>query len=193
MSEGGELNLIAGFPEAVSAAIADLEAEGIETRDVISNHSYAFHTEYMKPILTDLERVASELTYSQPKIDFVSTVTGDRIAEVMTSEYWSSNVLKPVKFSTAIKAAAQQGCEIFVEIGPKTFSIGMGITCLPTAEVTWLPSLRENQSNWEQMLQSLAKLYVKGVSIDWFGFDGDYSRDRLSIPTLSFSARSLLV
>jgi acyl transferase domain-containing protein len=33
----------------------------------------------------------------------------------------------------------------------------------------WLPSLKPGQSDWRVLLSSLAKLYVRGVKIDWAG------------------------
>ena len=49
-----------------------------------------------------------------------------------------------------------------------------------------LPSLRQGQSDWQQMLSSLGELYVRGVEIDWLGFDGDYERRKLALPTYPF-------
>ena len=41
-------------------------------------------------------------------------------------------------------------------------------------------------NEWEQMLSSLGKLYVKGVKIDWSGFDSDYVRQKVALPTYPF-------
>ncbi len=62
----------------------------------------------------------------------------------------------------------------------------MGRQCLPEGVGTWLPSLRENQTDWQQMLQSLAELYVRGVQVDWLGFDRDYARKKVVLPTYPF-------
>ena len=49
-----------------------------------------------------------------------------------------------------------------------------------------LPSVRENQSDWQQLLVSLGELYVRGVEIDWEGFDKDYKRRKVVLPTYPF-------
>jgi acyl transferase domain-containing protein len=54
---------------------------------------------------------------------------------------------------------------------------------LPQDVGVWLPSLRLGCSDWQQLLQSLAELYVQGVSVDWSGFDRDYPRHRVILPT----------
>jgi acyl transferase domain-containing protein len=53
----------------------------------------------------------------------------------------------------------------------------------------WLPSLRKERNAWEQMLESLAALYVHGVEVDWSKFDRDYPRRRLPLPTYAFQRR----
>src|SRR5262249_48188542 len=49
-----------------------------------------------------------------------------------------------------------------------------------------LPSLRRGRSDWLEMLHSLAALYAAGSSVDWSGFDRDYSRRRVVLPTYPF-------
>ncbi|MEB3340709.1 alpha/beta fold hydrolase, partial [Okeania sp.] len=39
---------------------------------------------------------------------------------------------------------------------------------------------------WQQILSSLAELYVRGAKIDWSGFDRDYQRQKVSLPTYPF-------
>ena len=59
----------------------------------------------------------------------------------------------------------------------------------PNSEVVtplYLPSLREGHSDWQQMLTNLGELYVRGVKIDWIGFDKDYTRRKVVLPTYPF-------
>src|ERR1051326_202658 len=59
--------------------------------------------------------------------------------------------------------------------------------CVGEAEKKrWLPSLRRGRSDWEQMLETLGRLYVEGVSVDWKGFDRDYERRKVTLPTYPF-------
>ena len=73
-----------------------------------------------------------------------------------------------------------------MEIGPHPTLLGMAARCLPEGAGEWLPSLRRGRSDWQQMLESLGALYVKGVRIDWQGFDRDYARRKVSLPTYPF-------
>jgi acyl transferase domain-containing protein len=80
----------------------------------------------------------------------------------------------------------QQGYEVFLEIGAQPTLLGMGRYCLPEGVGVWLPSLYQGRKDWQQILQSLGALYVRGVSVDWSAFDRDYPRRRLQLPTYPF-------
>jgi myxalamid-type polyketide synthase MxaB len=62
----------------------------------------------------------------------------------------------------------------------------MGQLCLRENNATWLSSLKKGQEDWQVLLQSLGTLYAEGVDVNWSGFDKDYHRHRLSLPTYPF-------
>ncbi|NES04232.1 MAG: acyl carrier protein [Okeania sp. SIO2F4] len=80
---------------------------------------------------------------------------------------------------------------MFVEIGPKPVLLGMGRECLMGTEgqKLWLPSLRSRKPDWLQILESLGQLHLQGVEINWLGFDGDYSRQKVVLPTYPWQRR----
>ncbi|NMF62568.1 polyketide synthase (plasmid) [Brasilonema octagenarum UFV-E1] len=174
--------VISGKREAVNEAIATLQAQGVKTKNLKVSH--AFHSPLMQPILPTFEQFTKKITYSCPHIDIISNLSGEIARrEIATPEYWCSHILQTVKFADSMETLDQQGCEIFIEIGPKPTLLGMGRQCLPEGVGVWLPSLRQGHSDWQQILQSLAELYVQGVKVDWFGFERDYSRYRFQLPT----------
>jgi 8-amino-7-oxononanoate synthase len=182
---GAQHVVISGQQEAIASMIACLEADGVETTEL--NVSHAFHSSLMEPMLADFAEVAAEVTYRKPQIRLVSSLTGDFVTnEIATPEYWCLHVQQPVKFAASIATLHRQNCQIFMEVGAKPTLLSMGLACLPTAKNLWLPSLRPGQSDWQQMLQSLAKLQVWGIKVDWAGFDRGYSRKLVSLPTYPF-------
>ncbi|HEY9795455.1 MAG TPA: type I polyketide synthase [Candidatus Sericytochromatia bacterium] len=182
---GPECMVISGNSEAVRCVAESLRQEGIETKKV--NVSHAFHSPLMKPMLPTFERIALEVSYSSPQIGLISNVTGGIIKdEIATPNYWLSHVRKPVRFATSMETLHQEQFQVFVEIGPKPTLLGMGRRCLPEGVGIWLPSMRQGHSDWQQLLQSLGELYVRGGSIDWSSFDRDYSRGHLQLPTYPF-------
>lgn len=178
--------VISGALPTVQTVLQKLEAQGIESRSLRVSH--AFHSPLMEPILAEFEQRASELLYGEPQIDLISNVTGQLVqgAEIGQASYWRRHLRQPVRFAAGMQTLLAQGYDLFVEIGPNPVLIGMGQQSLPYGVGVWLPSLRRGQNDWQQLLQSLASLYVQGVKVDWSGFDHDYQRSRVPLPTYPF-------
>ncbi|MFM2061664.1 MAG: hypothetical protein RLZZ507_1334 [Cyanobacteriota bacterium] len=177
--------VISGEAEAIGKLRESLEAEGIKTKQLQVSH--AFHSPLMEPMLAEFEAVANQITYHQPRIPLISNVTGARADEsITTASYWVNHVCQPVKFAQSMETLHQEGYEIFLEIGPKPILLGMGRQCLPEGVGVWLPSLRSGQEDWQQILQSLGELYVRGMKVDWLGFEQDYSHSKVVLPTYPF-------
>lgn len=71
---GPESAVISGEERAVKAVMAKLEAEGVKTKQLQVSH--AFHSPLMEPAIAEFVKVASEISYSPPKITAVSNLTG---------------------------------------------------------------------------------------------------------------------
>ncbi|NEO12997.1 MULTISPECIES: type I polyketide synthase [unclassified Moorena] len=200
---GPESIVISGNSGAIKNICSQFESIGVKTKQLQVSH--AFHSPLMEPMLTEFEAVAKQVTYKEPKIPLISNVTGTEIgAEITTADYWVGHVRQPVKFAQSMKTLEEQGYETFLEIGSKPILLGMGRQCVTEDVGEWLPSLRPGiplpsplergksedaslfHSEWQQMLSSLGKLYVKGVKIDWSGFDSDYNRQKVALPTYPF-------
>ncbi|MEG4207193.1 beta-ketoacyl synthase N-terminal-like domain-containing protein [Microcoleus sp. Pol7_A1] len=182
---GPKSTVISGEEEAVKVVSAKLEAEGIKIKQLQVSH--AFHSPLMEPMIADFFKVANEISYSPPKINMVSNLTGEAIAnDIATSEYWCRHILSPVNFLAGINSLYSLGYEVFLECGAKSILLGMARQCLPEGFGTWLPSLRPGQADWQILLQTLGQLYVSGVKVNWSGFDSDYPRYRVVLPTYAF-------
>jgi acyl transferase domain-containing protein len=106
--------------------------------------------------------------------------------ETLSATYWRQHTRSAVQFAEGMQTLATLGYDLFVEVGPQTVLSNMGRRCLPDGTRSWLPSLRKDQDDWQVLLASVAALYVRGVKIDWAGFDRDYVRHRVALPTYPF-------
>lgn len=132
---------------------------------------------------TELEQIAKDIIYSQPQIPFVSNLTGElTTAEVATPGYWCRHIRQSVRFSVSMETLRSLGCEVFLELGSKSGLEEMGRQ-LPKVEGVWLSSLNQTQGDWQQLLQSLGMLYVRGAKVNWSRFDRDYLRHYVQLPT----------
>ena len=186
---GSQNIVISGHRNDLDAVITALQTRGIKTQQLKVSH--AFHSPLMEPMLAEFKQIANKIKYSQPKIQLISNLTAQKAdRQIATPEYWCRHILQPVNFAASIANLASQGYRTFLEIGAKPTLLGMGHHCLKDTDFSnqlrWLPSLRPKRSDWQQLLESLAQLYVRGVSIDWAGFDRDYPRRRITLPTYPF-------
>jgi myxalamid-type polyketide synthase MxaB len=88
---------------------------------------------------------------------------------------------RPARLAADIESLHREGVDVFVEIGPPD--------CLPAGSGVRLPSLRREVSDWRQMLESLAALYVRGAQVEWPGLDQGLRRRRVTLPTYPFERR----
>jgi len=177
--------VISGRRDAVLSVADTLKNEGIKVKKLEVSHG--FHSPLMEPMLTDFAKTLDSVSLRPPRIKLISNVTGELASSDMaTPEYWIKHVRQPVRFSASMETLHQKGYEIFLEIGPKPVLLGMGRLCLPKNVGGWLPGLRPKRSDWHQLLQSLGELYVRGTDVDWTGFNREYSRHLIHLPTYPF-------
>jgi len=178
--------VISGAQEAIQQVCKRLEAMGIEYRLLQTSH--AFHSSLMEPILSQFRQVANQVSYHLPRIPLISNVSGEWATTTVTKpEYWVKHIRQPVCFAQGMQTLKKSGYQIFLEVGPKPILLGLARQGWQGEESgIWLASLRANESNWTSLLTSLGLLYQQGVEVNWQGFDQDYQRHRLTLPTYPF-------
>ncbi len=178
--------VISGADVVLSGVLELLAGRGIKSRRLTVSH--AFHSPQMESILDEFEKVAATVEYSEPQIGLMSNVSGNLATpnQVTDSRYWRTHIRQPVRFADCTVNLSQSGCDVFIELGPNPTLLSMGQNCLPDGVATWLPSLRQGKDDWHILLNSLAKLYTLGATVDWMSFDNDYSRRKLVLPTYPF-------
>ena len=144
--------------------------------------------------IEDFKRITEEVAYHFPHKEFISGITGKKAAkEIETPDYWHRNIHQPQHRTTAAETLLEQGCDIVLEIGTGPISSGLArqfTEHMPEnrrlASVRLIPGLRQERSDWQQLLQTLAELYLSGVAVNWEGVDFDYPRHRITLPTYPF-------
>jgi amino acid adenylation domain-containing protein len=181
--------VISGTRAALQAVSERLRSSGITSHPL--NTSHAFHSPLMNPILDEFEQAASGVRYAPARIPLISNLDGLKweTGFVPDAAYWRRHLRETVRFGAGIRTLAGLGFQTFLEVGPHPALIAAGKRCLAGEQAVWLPSLQQGQDNWETLLSSLSKLYLRGVPVDWEGFDGDYPRRRLALPTYPFERR----
>jgi acyl transferase domain-containing protein/acyl carrier protein len=186
---GPSNTVISGASEVVDRIVERLAAGGIKSVDLLVSH--AFHSPLMEPILDQFGAIASEVAYARPSLCLISNVTGRMASgeEAVTASYWRDHIRRPVLLAESMLSLRQMGCTHYLEVGPHPVLLGMGSQCITDDGLSWLASLRRGVDDWRQMLESLGRLYVSGFEIDWDGFDRDYGRRKVVLPTYPFQRK----
>jgi acyl transferase domain-containing protein/SAM-dependent methyltransferase len=184
--------VISGSSAAVDAITAKLEAEGIKIRHL--EIAQAAHSPMLDPILDEFERIASEIRFASPQTAIVSSMTGQIAAaeEITNPRYWRRHLREPVQFALGMETLKREQQKVLIEIGPQPTLLGMGRRALPEWEenALWLPSLRKGQEDWQEILESLGRLYVNGAEINWDEFERPYGGHRIPLPNYPWAKES---
>lgn len=182
---GRQAIVVSGAEEAVQQLCDAMQKDQVQTQQLVVSH--AFHSFLLEPMLDALQATAAKMDYADPRIRFVSNLTG-RLAKPgeINAEYWRKHARQPVLFVQGMRTAAASGCNLFIEIGPHPTLCAMGQRVNTDPNAVWLPSLRRGKDDWSQMLESLANLYAKNLDINWSGFHQPYVFKRMPLPTYPF-------
>lgn len=169
----------------------ELERAGVEWRRL--SVPTAFHSRWLDPIVADFERELSSITFGRPRIDIVSTVTGRPLSaeQACSVAYWSQGLRQPVVFQAAISRLAEEGANVFLEVGPHPVLCALGQGCLEGSPSAWVASLRRGQPERRQMLEGLGHLYKAGIDPDWLGVYSTGPNRRVALPTYPFQVSGL--
>ncbi|MEO0839174.1 MAG: beta-ketoacyl synthase N-terminal-like domain-containing protein [Cyanobacteria bacterium J06643_5] len=137
----------------------------------------------VKSALEDFENCVKEIAYSQPQIPFISNQNNQLInTEVAKSDYWYRKIRESIEPANVIENLNHQECEIVLELGIKPV-LSEIVLSKTNFKGIWLSSLNPAQEDWQQIIQTLGRLYLQGAKVDWLGFDKDYSRINVQLPT----------
>ncbi|NEQ64894.1 MAG: type I polyketide synthase [Symploca sp. SIO2D2] len=133
-----------------------------------------------------LHKFTNDLRYHHPRIQIMNGETGEWMNDIVTTpEYWLARLRTPEKTNSeakGIEALESEGYKVVLAV----FSLNPVEQKSSQGNITWLEGLNPNVPPWQSMLSSLATLYGHGVKIDWTGFEKDYSRRRIPLPTYPF-------
>ncbi|MDF5726642.1 MAG: SDR family NAD(P)-dependent oxidoreductase, partial [Rhizonema sp. PD38] len=180
--------VVSGITEAVDAFQQKLLEEGISCRRLQTSH--AFHSQMMNPIIKPFTDHLRKVKLNPPQIPFVSNVSGTWISTVEATDpnYWAKHLRQTVRFSEGIAELLKTHERILLEVGPgktlNTFALQHRIDGLMT--LTSIRHPHEHQSDLAFLLNSLGRLWLAGVEVNWSKFYAHERRHRIPLPTYPF-------
>ncbi len=184
----GHRTVVISGEESAVAEIADrYVSEGRETKRLRMSH--ACHSPLMDPMLDAFRAVAESVSYGEPCIPVVSTVTGELAAagELTSPDYWVRNVRAAVRFADAVRWLERHGVTRFLEVGPDGTLTALAEGCLDDADRALVPLLRKDRSETAGVMAAVGRLHTAGAGLDWSAlFAG---ARRVDLPTYAFQQR----
>jgi acyl transferase domain-containing protein/acyl carrier protein len=187
---GPALCVVSGPTSAVEVLQDRLMSQGVSCLRVHTSH--AFHSAMMDPILDPFTQYVAAVPRSVPTIPFVSNVTGTWMtaAEAVSPNYWARHLRHTIRFAAGLDELLKAADHVLLEVGP-----GRTLTTLARshpeqdAGLVVLSSVRhpqEQASDVAFILNTLGRLWLAGLQVDWAGFSAGERRQRLPLPTYPF-------
>lgn len=183
--------VLSGSAEAISEVINQLTKDGIGFTQLKTSH--AFHSAMMDGALEEFSSFLSGVQFNQPKIPFMSNLTGDWITgeQATSPDYWVRHLRSTVDFVGGIKTLMEDESRVFLEVGP-----GIALTTLAQMTlddrqlaINSLPKFDLASSDKYCIQQSLAKLWCTGVKLDWALISNNKKSRRIPLPTYPFERK----
>ncbi len=184
-------SVVSGPIEAVEQFAARLLAEqGVECKSLHTSH--AFHSTMMEPILPAFLAEVRKVSLQAPQMPYVSNVTGAWVMaeEATNPDYWVKHLRQTVRFADGLQAFVTEAMHVLLEVGPgRTLSTFAKRHPEKVAGQMVLTSLRHPKDELSDngfLLNTLGRLWLAGVVVDWMKFYGEEQRQRLPLPTYPF-------
>ncbi len=157
--------IVSGDARAVPVLLQEAARAGVEATVLDVSHGY--HSSLIEGARPRYLRRLQAVSFREPEIPVVSTVTGRSLAGMRPEElpvHLAAQLTEPVRLPSAIGELYRAGVRLFVECGPKwsvTTFIGEILRDRPhVAQPTLHPKVGET----EQLLRALACLFVHGAA-----------------------------
>jgi acyl transferase domain-containing protein/acyl-CoA synthetase (AMP-forming)/AMP-acid ligase II/thioesterase domain-containing protein/acyl carrier protein len=164
--------VLSGATHAIQAARKILSDRGVQA--LVLQGVHAFHSRLMQPAAAALRAAFADPPARTPRLRLISGMTAAPAGH-LNSDYWSRQLLEPVRFNGAVQALLREGCTAFLEIGPHP--VLLPAIHEAAESVLAVGSLRRGRGGVDPLLDSLGQLYCGNVPIDWrrrFAVPGRY-------------------
>lgn len=185
-------NLQSDFEKGTNATSKRVTCKKLQT-------SHAFHSQLMEPAVLPMMEFVRKLNLKLPQIPFISNVSGTWITtdQATAPEYWAKHLRNPVRFSDGIRTLLSASDKIMLEIGP-----GMTLATLTRLHLdsqnnsvifSSTGNPKHSDSEFSYLLNTLGKIWMEGIQIDWEAYYENEKRRRIPLPTYPFERKRLWI
>ncbi|MGQ4414827.1 beta-ketoacyl synthase N-terminal-like domain-containing protein [Streptomyces sp. SAS_269] len=159
--------VVTGAAREVAALVARVTADGAFARTMPV--PVAGHSPDVEPLLEEFAWELGAVRTTGPGCRRYSTVLDDpRAGDPYDTAYWLANLRRPVRFEQAVRAAAEDGHRVFLEVAPhptQAHPLARTLEAAGAPDALIVPTLRRGADDAVSFRTGLATLLVHGVRI----------------------------
>ena len=199
-ADNGAHVVVSGPSDGIDAIVWRFESLEVRARRL--NTTRAFHSALVEPALDGLETTLAEIEVGRPSLTVVSNVTGQPVDANMAldAQYWRRHAREPVAFAGGVRALADLGVDLVIEIGPHAVLGPMATLAWPEPSQAYggsttpqvIASLRRpprdgsSQEPESTFADAVGQAYEAGLDISFEGLFAGETRCRVSLPGYPF-------
>ncbi|WP_410586441.1 SDR family NAD(P)-dependent oxidoreductase [Amycolatopsis sp. lyj-23] len=178
--------VVSGEYAALDELTETLAADGIQAKKVAGD--FPSHSAQVERVRERMLAGLAGLAPRAAEVPFLSTVTGDWCdTTTMGPQYWYDNMRETVRMTDAVRALADAGHELFVEVSPHPVLVA-GIRETAGVAAAAIGTLRRGEGGPDRLARALAEAHVHGAAVDWTPwYPGGR---RIDLPTYAFEHRT---
>ncbi|MCG7490300.1 amino acid adenylation domain-containing protein [Vibrio sp. Of14-4] len=180
--------VVSGEEKLIESLMETTIRLGIQSKKLPSNK--AFHSASMTVVVEELVKTLNEVTFNEPRIPFVSNLTGKLInGDAATDpDYWCQHAIDTVSFSAGIKSLLESSDPlVFLEVGPGR-TLTSFIKQHGHKQVVSL-MMQSTDHELEVLYQGVSDAWQQGLKINWTEFYKGQEKRRVPLPTYSFERK----
>jgi amino acid adenylation domain-containing protein len=164
----------------------------LDYNSVVLHTSHAFHSRMMDVILQKFEETFVTICIHEPRIPYISNLTGDVALyhDIKDPSYWSRHLRSTVQFSKGIDTLAATSIRTWIEVGPgrslSTYSKENNHVGKDTTIFNLCRHAKHDVHDQKYFLETLGRLWCRGVDVDWFQYHQNEVRKKVSLPVYRF-------
>jgi acyl transferase domain-containing protein/NADP-dependent 3-hydroxy acid dehydrogenase YdfG/acyl carrier protein len=186
--------VISGEAGAIDAVLEEFARRNVRGHRLFI--SLAAHSPLVEPALAAMESCAAGISMRAPRIPVAWNLTGGQplpAGDVPDATYWRRHLREPVRFAAGMAKLHADGFRTFLEVGPHPTLMALAQRTLPEEGVSFLNSLRRGKADWSELLQSVARLYTLGATVNWANVSDSPPGQQYVLPTYPFERRRFWV
>jgi acyl transferase domain-containing protein len=183
------LSVLSGPREDLDRIAARLAQRGLATRLLQTSH--AFHSPMMDAAVAPFIEQVKARRLNPPQLPYLSNLTGSWItAEQATNPtYWGRHLRYTVRFGDGLQTLLQDPGWVLLETGPGQTLSTLARQQAGASGAVVAATQRGSQETTPDtafLMNTIGKLWLHGVGLDWGRMYGSERRSRLPLPTYPF-------